>query len=41
MIELGQAAGAAAALSVQNDVMPRDLEVKKVQELLQSWNVKL
>lgn len=41
MIELGQAAGAAAALSVQNNVMPRDLDVTKVQKLLRSWNVKI
>lgn len=30
----GQAAGAAAALSVKTDVIPRNLDVKRLQKLL-------
>lgn len=41
MIELGTAAGAAAALSVKRGVMPRELNVSELQSLLRSWNVKI
>jgi hypothetical protein len=38
---MGQAAGVAAAESVKQKVMPRNVDVKKVQEVLRGWGVKL
>ena len=36
MMDMGQAAGVAAALCVKQGVRPRDLEVKQVQDILQN-----
>lgn len=41
MMELGQAAGVAAALSAAEGVTPRALDVRKVQDVLESWGVRL
>ena len=38
---MGQAAGVAAAESIRQKVLPRNVDVKKVQEILRSWGVKL
>lgn len=38
---MGQAAGVAAALSIRQNVMPRDVDVTKVQEFIRGMGVKL
>jgi len=38
---MGQAAGVAAAESIRQKVLPRNVDVKKVQEILRGWGVKL
>jgi hypothetical protein len=41
MMALGQAAGVAAALSVENGILPRDLDVRLVQKRLRDMGVPL
>lgn len=41
MMDLGQAAGVAAALSAADGVAPRALDVRRVQDVLVSWGVHL
>jgi hypothetical protein len=36
---MGQAVGIAAALSVKENVTPRNLDVKKIQQILKQQNV--
>lgn len=37
----GEAAGAAAALAVKNQVLPKNIDIKKLQELLKTQNIQL
>lgn len=39
MMALGQAAGIAAALSAAQNTLPRDLEVRQIQDILHQWQV--
>jgi len=41
MLEIGQAAGVAAALSARQGCTPRQLDYHPVQDVLRSWNVKI
>ena len=41
MMAIGQAAGVAAVESIRQNVMPRNVDIKKVQEILRGWGVKL
>ena len=41
IIAIGEAAGAAAALSCQTNIKPRDLEVKRLQEMLLAQGAEL
>ena len=38
---MGQAAGVAAAESIKQKQLPRNVDIKKVQEILRAWGVKL
>lgn len=39
MMALGQAAGIAAALSAAQNILPRDLDVRLIQDILRQWQV--
>jgi hypothetical protein len=41
IMAIGQAAGAAAALSVESGVQPRAIDVKRLQQLLRSQGAEL